>query len=916
MSDERSFFSLVGKISLDGIKEINSGIRSAENSVKQFTRELGKMGTSLSKAGASLTKNITAPLSAVTAAIGVLTLKTSDYASKLLSLSEATGLTTNSLQEYEHIARTAGVSSDGLLNTTLKLSNRLDEISKGTGSAAEAMDKLGISVTNSDGSLRGMEELFPQILGELNKIENATERNNIAQSIFGANIKDLAPVLSLSAEELANLRNEAHNTGKVIGGDALVNADKFRASVANMKSEFGVLFMQLSIDTIPIIQGTLIPIIREQLLPIVLSVTDKLRGLADWFNKLSPAMKSTVVVIGALIAALGPTLMLTGQLILAFKSMTMTAATLTGVMKGLWAVMIANPIGLVTTAMAVFAGTVLYSKKKLEELDKQIMDIQAMSDRQKAHQDQHAILKKIIEDYEKLRGTDKFDPAEYERLTKALEDNAIALTNCWRAYNKQSQLDELGEENRRRTIKGLKELTREEWERHKNTTAITDRQRKLNEEAAEKEKKLSEERRQQTEKRKAELASLVLSHKDAIDKIVLDDIALLDKEEEVEIAKAKTLKASEEELSAIRVHFHLRREKLEEEATNKQIDEIDKQIEAHKKELEEIEKVEAEKLKTSEETNKKWEVKLLNQIVDSAKSVVDSEKASLQDRKEQLEWWAETRYKILDEEYSRELEAAYKNGADTSKVTEYYENEKVKLANEINKNIIELDKKLLNERISIFNTWSSIINDSLSKLGSVFNKFYSNENKRLDKHYKEQREYIENNIVDEEERKERLEALKEEEEEKKLEIQRKQAAREKAFGVFSTIIDTSRAIVKTLADLGPIAGPIMAGVIGALGIAQTAAIVQTPEPFYDGGLIKGSRDGIVAQIGENNQDEIVLPLERGTEQIADKLTDSLQSTHNIHLHVGTLIADDKGIKELVRKITPIMINEDRRTGRA
>jgi len=889
----RTLFSLFGKIALEGISDVNRDISEAEKKVKAFQRELGKLGISLSKAGSSLTKNLTAPLAAAGTAIGLLTLKTGEYASKLLSLSETTGMSTDSLQQWEAVARTAGVSSDNLLNTTLKLSNRLDEISKGSGSAAEAMDKLGISVTNSDGSLRSMEQLFPEILGELNKIENATERNNIAQSIFGGNIRDLAPVLALSADELANLRKEAQDTGKVMGNDALVNADKFRASVANLKAEFGLVSMKVAGSFIPILQGSVIPLIQDKVVPLVIGFANAIQGLAGWFNNLSPAVQNLVLILGAFVAAAGPALLITGKLIIAFKGMIGTVATLTGVFKGLWAVMLANPIGLVTTALAVFAGTVLYSKKKLEELDNQVMEVTAYNDRVKAHQEQHAILKKVIADYEKLRDTDKFDPAEYDRLNKAIDDNAIALTNLVRARNKQSQLDELGEENRRREIRGLKQLTVEEWERHKNTVAITDRQRRLNEEAAEKEAKLEEERRKRVEQRKADLASLLSQHNDAIDKILLSEMELLDKEEQREIDKATALKASEEELASIRLHFSLRREEIH----NKEIEEIEKQIEAHKRELEEIEKIEADKLKAREDANQQWQDKLLKQSGD--------------------------RLAILDAEYERELISAYKAGQDINAVVQYYENERKKIVDDINKEIAESDKRLANERNRYISVWVDSVVGAFNKLGSVMSMFSANEDKRLSREMKQRRSYINANIEDETERAKRLTALDEEEENRRLEIQRRQAKRDKAFGIFNTVIDTARAIVKTLADMGPIAGPVMATVIGGLGIAQTAAIASTPEPFYDGGLVRGSRDGIYAQLGERNQDEVVLPLERGTQEIADKIvnalntqpTTALQPVYHTHVHVGTFIGDDKGIKELTRKIKPIMEREDRRTGR-
>jgi hypothetical protein len=192
----------------------------------------------------------------------------------------------------------------------------------------------------------------------------------------------------------------------------------------------------------------------------------------------------------------------------------------------------------------------------------------------------------------------------------------------------------------------------------------------------------------------------------------------------------------------------------------------------------------------------------------------------------------------------------------------------------------------------------------------------------LSKEYKKRREYIEANVEDEEERKAQLAALDEEEDAKKLAIQQEQARRDKALGIFNTVIDTAAAIVRTLRDMGPIAGPIMAGVIGALGVAQTAVIASTPEPFYAGALIQGSPEGIEARIGERNQSEVVLPLERGTEQIADILSERLSGGGEVHNHyhynttiqAGTIVADDYSAKQFARKVNAYIIADNQRRG--
>jgi hypothetical protein len=100
-------------------------------------------------------------------------------------------------------------------------------------------------------------------------------------------------------------------------------------------------------------------------------------------------------------------------------------------------------------------------------------------------------------------------------------------------------------------------------------------------------------------------------------------------------------------------------------------------------------------------------------------------------------------------------------------------------------------------------TWVGFVQSAVNKIGSLFSQASSNDEKRLSKEYKKRREYIEANIKDEKERKAQLAALDEEEDAKKLAIQQKQAKRDKALGIFNTIIDTAAAIVRTLRDMGP-----------------------------------------------------------------------------------------------------------------
>jgi hypothetical protein len=72
-------------------------------------------------------------------------------------------------------------------------------------------------------------------------------------------------------------------------------------------------------------------------------------------------------------------------------------------------------------------------------------------------------------------------------------------------------------------------------------------------------------------------------------------------------------------------------------------------------------------------------------------------------------------------------------------------------------------------------------------------------------------------------------AIEERTAQKIRELRQKQARNEKAQGIFSTIIQTAQAVVRALASPG---GIVLAGIVGALGAAQTAAIASQPIPRF------------------------------------------------------------------------------------
>lgn len=143
------------------------------------------------------------------------------YADEISTLAATTGLSTEKLQEYRYMAELTDVSLETITGSLTKLTRSMNSASEGKGEAAEAFAELGIAVKDSSGKLRDSKTVFNEIITALGKIENETERDAKAMTIFGKSAKELNPLIKTGAKGLDDLAREAHDAGYVLSGEAL-----------------------------------------------------------------------------------------------------------------------------------------------------------------------------------------------------------------------------------------------------------------------------------------------------------------------------------------------------------------------------------------------------------------------------------------------------------------------------------------------------------------------------------------------------------------------------------------------------------------------------------------------------------------------------------------------------------------------
>lgn len=288
------------------------------------------------------------------------------------------------------------------------------------------------------------------------------------------------------------------------------------------------------------------------------------------------------------------------------------------------------------------------------------------------------------------------------------------------------------------------------------------------------------------------------------------------------------------------------------------------------------------------------------------------------------------RKQLLEVERMNALDQADKLGAERNDIELYYSIERMKIAEDEEREKQRLEKETEDKRAAQLEFTKELTIQSVSDLLSLFSQFYGVQIAHVNKKKQIDIDAVNASVMGEEEKAAAIGVIEAESAAKLKELKRKQAIADKAHAILAIAINTAVAITNAFAQLGVIGGPIAAGVIGAIGVAQAAIVAAQPIPLAKGGLVKRTQGGVNAIIGEGKEDEIVMPLETGVAKLADSLYSKVRDmsfggmglpamaggggTVQNHWNIGTLVADDRGIKELERRTRKFRIEEDQRRG--
>jgi phage-related protein len=234
------------------IDDIGDEMQNAAKQTDKFGDELDEAGDEAERSGGkfdklgSIVKGVGAAMGAALAAIGTaaiaagkalvdMTVEAAAYADEMITQSTVTGMSVESLQAYSYAADLVDVSLDTLTGSMAKNVKSMSNAADGSAKYAEAYDRLGVSVTNADGTLRDSEDVYWEVIDALGQVSNETERDALAMQLFGKSAQDLNPLIAQGSEGIAALTDEAKRMGAVLSEETIAKLGAFDDSVQRLK---------------------------------------------------------------------------------------------------------------------------------------------------------------------------------------------------------------------------------------------------------------------------------------------------------------------------------------------------------------------------------------------------------------------------------------------------------------------------------------------------------------------------------------------------------------------------------------------------------------------------------------------------------------------------------------------------------
>lgn len=224
---------------------------------------------------------------------------------------ERVNATAESLSALKFAGELSAVSFQQLSTAFSQFSRNLENARRGAALQQGAFDLLGIdpSTLQTGGRLDAV-EILSQVADGLDRVGDASKRNDILLTLFGRSGANLGPLLAQGREGIRELVQEAEALGVVFSRDQVNRAERFNDAITRLQTTIRGTVSALFVKFEPILTFVL-----EKIQEIVSAVTAEdiknglfsvLIGAAELVDRLADALRTVISLLNQLSGAFGP----------------------------------------------------------------------------------------------------------------------------------------------------------------------------------------------------------------------------------------------------------------------------------------------------------------------------------------------------------------------------------------------------------------------------------------------------------------------------------------------------------------------------------------------------------------------------------------------------------------------------------
>lgn len=209
---------------------------------------------SAGKIGLFAVKALGAAAVAAAGAIALITKNSFDYIDTLGKTASRTGIATKTLQAFQLAAIESGTTVEQTQKGLEKFARSIGDAGRGLKTQVDIFDDLGVTLRNSDGSLKSYETLLEGVAEGLGELGSEAERATALANLFGRAGIQFSEVFRDGSDGLKEFTRRAEELGIILDDNVIRGVEEFNDTMSVIKLQIGAVVNNITSAFVPALQ--------------------------------------------------------------------------------------------------------------------------------------------------------------------------------------------------------------------------------------------------------------------------------------------------------------------------------------------------------------------------------------------------------------------------------------------------------------------------------------------------------------------------------------------------------------------------------------------------------------------------------------------------------------------------------------